>query len=153
MNVTLTLALALNLGLSAPVYAQAFYYPAEGQTPYQQQRDLEACRGWAVGQAGWPSSPPPAPSSTQSSSRGQALRGAIAGAAIGAIGGALRDEPGRGAAYGAMGGAAGAMGSQGRQGGGWSSAPQPNYSQRAGQQAQFERAVGACMTGRGYSVG
>ena len=91
--------------------------------------------------------PPPAPAPTTG-----AVRGAARGAALGAVGGAIGGNAGRGAAIGAGTGAVfGTMrrNDQIRQG----QAQQSAHAQQTGQQMEsFNRAVAACLSGRGYTV-
>src|SRR5215470_2797111 len=78
--------------------AQAVY-PAKGQSPEQQQKDMAECNGWAMQQTGGPGGAPP-PAAT-----GQGVRGAARGAAVGAAAGAIGGDAGKGAAAGATAGA------------------------------------------------
>ena len=71
--------------------AQAFVYPARGQSAQQQEFDRGQCYSWAVQQSGFDpanprvaSAPPPQPGMPQ----GGMFRGAFGGAAMGAVGGA-----------------------------------------------------------------
>ena len=131
---------------------QLFIYPQRGQSPQQQQQDRFECHQWAVQQTGFdpmmgmaPPPPPPAPTTG-------AVRGAARGAALGAVGGAIGGNAGRGAAIGAGTGAVfGTMrrNDQIRQG----QAQQAAQAQQTGQQLEsFNRAVAACLSGRGYTV-
>lgn len=131
---------------------QVFIYPQRGQSPQQQQQDRFECHQWAVQQTGFDpmmgsAPPPPAPAPTTG-----AVRGAARGAAVGAVGGAIGGDAGRGAAIGAGTGAVfGAMrrNSQTRQ----AQAQQSAHAQQVGQQqAAFDRALRACLSGRGYTV-
>jgi hypothetical protein len=134
-------------------WAQPYFYPMRGQGPDQQTRDRGECHVWAVQQTGFDptrmgAAPPPPPSGPQ----GQVLRGAGRGAALGAVGGAIAGDAGKGAAAGAaMGGLFGGMRRMDQQ-----RAQQEAHAQQqaavAGQQAGYQRALGACMSGRGYSV-
>jgi YMGG-like Gly-zipper len=131
---------------------QPFIYPSQGQSPEQQQRDRYECHTWAVQQTGFDPSmsqgamaPAPAP-------QGGVLRGGARGAALGAVGGAIAGDAGKGAAIGAAtGGLFGGMrqADQRRQ----QEAVQAQYQAAASQQqAAYTRALGACLTGRGYTV-
>jgi uncharacterized protein YcfJ len=80
------------------------------------------------------------------------VRGAAGGAAIGAVGGAIAGDAGKGAAIGAASGALiGGMrkNSQNRAYQEQQVQAQATANQRYG---DYERALLACMTGRGYSV-
>jgi len=139
-----------------------FIYPADNQTPEQQQADETACMDWAEAQTGLVLQPgsvdtqaagqaaqQQAADDTQGAAVAGAARGALAGVAIGAIAG----DAGTGAAIGATAGAIG-----GRR-------AKKSYEAQAGaagaQQAQeqsdeaiatFTRAAGVCLEGRGYTV-
>ena len=114
-------------------------YPARGQSPEQQQKDMAECQGWAMQQTGGPAAAP------QPAATGQGVRGAARGAAVGAIGGAIGGDAGKGAAAGAAAGAVvgGVRRRQDRR------AAEAASSQ---QNASFSNAVAACLTGRGYTV-
>jgi hypothetical protein len=139
--------------------AELFIYPRMGQSQEQQDRDKFECHSWAVRQTGFDpmrraaaSTPPPA----QQARRGGLGRGATRGAAIGAIGGAIGGDAGRGAAIGAGTGAAvGTM--RRRQQRREEQQAYTNWSrQEASQQQQgrdaYDRAMAACLDGRGYTV-
>ena len=171
----LLLALAGTLiaaGWVGDALAQAPYiYPAKGQSAEQQQRDRFECHGWAVSQTGFdPSNPqmaqaPPtaAPPPSTEPQQGGVLRGAGRGAAIGVVGGAIAGNAGKGAAIGA---ASGALigGFRRRDQQRRQDAQQQQY-QAQQQQAQaqqqqaaaqgrdsYNRALAACLRGRGYTV-
>jgi hypothetical protein len=130
---------------------QMFFYPQKGQSPQQQQNDQGECYGWAMQQTGYnptasQGAPPPPPPS------GGAARGAARGAAVGAIGGAIGGNAGKGAAIGAAtGGTIGAM-KRNSQTRAYNEEVAAQQSQTAQQQSNFNRAVAACMSGRGYTV-
>ena len=126
--------------LCGSALAQAIY-PSKGQSPQQQQQDMQACQGWAVQQSGANPGAPPPPSGPT----GQGARGAARGAAVGAVAGGIGGDAGKGAAAGA---AAGAMvgGMHRRQDRRAAQAAQANTSQA------YNGAMAACMEGRGYTV-
>ncbi len=136
--------------LPISVFAQqVMVYPAQGQTPDQLSKDRYECHMWAVQQSGF--DPSSGASSSQSSApqgsvgretaRG-GLRGAAAGAAIGAIAG----DAGKGAAIGAT---AGGL----KRGFGQVDANKAAAATGANEAANnYNRALGACLSGRGYSV-
>jgi predicted lipid-binding transport protein (Tim44 family) len=142
---------------SAP--AQGFVYPARGQTAQQQEFDRGQCYSWGVQQSGFdPANPPPptAPPPMQAAPQGGLLRGAFGGAALGAVGGAIGGDAGKGAAIGAaVGGLFGMMRraeqveQDQQQQASYASQQQNVLSQG---RANYNRAFGVCMTGRGYSV-
>jgi hypothetical protein len=130
--------------IAVPCQAQGvIIYPARGQSQSQQDQDNYACHNWATQQSGYnPSQPPP-----QASPYGPSpLRGAARGAAVGAVGGAIGGNAGKGAGIGAATGAL--IGGIRRQ---------DQYAQQQSsnsqQQALYNRAIGTCMQGRGYTVG
>ena len=153
------LAGTLVAGIPTLAAAQAFVYPARGQSPPQQEFDRGQCYSWAVQQSGFDpanprvaAAPPPQPGMPQ----GGMFRGAAGGAAMGAVGGAIGGDAGKGAAIGAaVGGLFGIM-RRAR----WQEEEQQQQqayqAQQQGALAQghsaYNRAFGACMTGRGYSV-
>ena len=134
-------------------------YPAQGQSPEQQQKDEFECYTWAKQQSGFDpmvvpqaTAPPPQQQGRQSSVVGGAARGA----ALGVVGGAIAGDAGKGAAIGAATGAlfGGMRRNQQRQ--------QQQQSQRQWEQQQaaqyqnnrnnYNRALGVCLEGRGYTV-
>jgi len=133
-------------------------YPAKGQSQQQVEKDKYACYEWGKKQTGFDpmqqptaSSPPPQQQSSASAPRG-AARGALAGLAIGSLAG----EAGKGAAIGAVGG--GLIGGARRRG--HQQEQQQAEQQWAQQQAneyhhrrnEYNRAYGACLEGKGYTV-
>lgn len=146
--------------LTGPAWAQdMFVFPAKGQSDEQMERDKFECYQWAREQTGFDpmkapqaSSPPPQTSSSGS----RPVRGAARGAAVGAAGGAIAGDAGKGAAVGA---ATGALV------GGIRRRDQAKQQQQAQQQAAeqqaaeysqkrgaYDRAYGACLEGKGYTV-
>jgi hypothetical protein len=141
--------------IAVPAVAQQMYiYPTQNQSPDQQSRDRYECHIWAVQQTGvdptnpqMAAAPPP-----QEAQQGGVLRGGARGATVGVIGGAIAGDAGKGAAIGAATGALiGGMrrrDQQRRQ-----EQQRRNYEQ---QQAQavgaYNRALTACLRGRGYTV-
>lgn len=158
--------------ICAPAVAQQiFIYPTEGQSPDQQNRDRYECHTWAVQQTGFDpmnvqaaqapaaAAPPPA----QEAPQGGVLRGGARGAAVGAVGGAIAGDAGKGAAIGA---ATGALigGFRRRDQQRRQQQQQQNYQQQQAQaqtqnqaslsarQDAYNRALSACLAGRGYTV-
>jgi hypothetical protein len=143
-----------------PPSTQPYIYPVRGQSPQEQERDRGECYSWAVQQTGFDPSnpqvqtgPPPEAGPPQ----GGMFGGAAKGAAVGAIGGAIGGDAGKGAAIGAAAGAV--FGGMRRRR--WMEAEEyQQMSYKAQQQAalsegrsNYNRAFGACMAGRGYTVG
>jgi len=150
---------ALSMLTAVPVAAQEMiFYPSGGQSPEQQSEDQGECHVWAVQQTGFDPANPPAPAGAAHAPapQGGAFRGAARGAAVGAVGGALAGDAGKGAAVGAGTGALlGGMRrrDQEREQTQQQTAAQSQYqSQVAQEQANYNRAVAACMGGRGYSA-
>lgn len=155
-NATVLLGLALwlaaGLGGGYVLGADLYIYPNRGQSPEQQSRDRYDCHLWAVQPTGFDptraqasASPPPPP-------RGGVFRGAARGAAVGAVGGAIAGDAGTGAAVGAAtGGLIGGMKQRGQA----QQQQQAQATQAAQQQsalAAYNRALSACLSGRGYTV-
>jgi len=147
--------LAALIAGAAPVLAQQpFVYPAKGQSPEKMASDKAACQSWATQQTGFdPMQAATAPAApAQQSQRGGLLRGGARGAAAGAAVGAIAGNAGEGAAIGAASGGllAGAKRRQQQK------AEQQTQAQQAQAHSQqvgnFQRAYGACLKGRGYSV-
>jgi len=143
-----------------PVFAQdPIIYPNKGQSPEQQEKDKSECYAWAKGQTGFDpmqvptaTAPPPA----QEAPQGGGVRGAARGAAVGAGGGAIADDAGKGAAIGAGSGALiGGMRRRDQQSQQqqaeqqWANEQAANYTN---QRNNYNRAYGACLEGRGYTV-
>ena len=135
---------------------QPLIYPANNQTPEQQNKDQGECYVWAKQQTGvdpvalaQQSSSQPGPSGPQ----GERLKGAAGGAVAGAvIGGIASDDAGKGAAVGAVVGTMAGGSRQRRR-----ARTEQQQQQQAQQQTQqglasYNRAFAACMEGRGYVV-
>jgi hypothetical protein len=157
----LSAILTILIGFSAvatAARADVFIYPAKGQSQERQDKDRYECHTWAVGQTGFDPSRAASTSTSaalQQKGRSQPhiLRGGARGAAMGAVGGAIAGDPGKGAAAGAaMGGLAGGfrrMDARKKQ------AHQQQTSVQPPQQSQrtaYDRAMAACLEGRGYTI-
>ena len=137
-------------------------FPAKGQSPEQMERDKADCYVWAKQETGFdPMQPPPpmaqAPQPASAAPTGERLRGAARGAAVGAVVGEIaNDDAGKGAAAGAAGGVmVGGMRKRDKE------REQVQQQEQAQQQQQaaydqarstYNRAFGACIEGKGYSV-
>jgi hypothetical protein len=142
-----------------------YIYPAKGQSQAQQDKDRYECHTWAVNQTGFDPSKPSsqtampaasAPNTYQPSQR-HIAGGAARGAALGAVGGAITGDAGKGAAAGAaMGGLAGGFRRRQerkqQQASQQQSAQQQQAAQQQSQSAAYQRAMAACLQGRGYTV-
>jgi hypothetical protein len=147
-----------------------FMYPARGQSQTQQDRDRYECHSWAARQTGYDPSrptttsmPAPPPTTAYQPSQRHIARGAGRGAALGAVGGAITGDAGKGAAAGAaMGGLAGGFRRRDemRQHQAQQQYAQQQYMQQhasaqsaqQGLRAAYNRAMAACLQGRGYTV-
>jgi len=151
MRVILGIGVAALLIATSAWGQQLYIYPQRGQSFDQQAVDKAECQRWATEQTGYnPATPPPPPMAGPP--QGGMFRGAFGGAALGAIGGAIGGDAGKGAAIGA--GVGGLFGGFRRM-----RAMEEEQAQMASYHAQtsqatgsFNRAYGACLRGRGYSV-
>lgn len=145
------------LSLAFAVQAQQpIIYPARGQSSGQQQTDTAECHSWAQQTTGvnpvalaeqMANSPPPP------QQQGRMMRGAGGGALFGTlIGGAAGGHWGEGAGIGALVGTMGSGMRMRREQQQAASQQQGMKQQASGQLAIYNRAVAACMTGRGYTV-
>jgi uncharacterized protein YcfJ len=135
---------------------QTIVYPAKGQSAEQQQKDMAECSAWAKQTTGvdpvavaQTSASQPAPSGPQGERVRGAARGAVGGAVIGEI---ANDDAGKGAAVGAV---VGTMAGGARQRRKADAAQQQQQQvQQQSQQAiaTYNRAVAACLEGRGYTI-
>jgi len=151
-------ALAITIGSMASATVclgqDLFIYPAKGQSQEQQDRDRYECHNWAVQQTGFDPtrmSTSYAPAATQAP-QGGLLKGAARGATVGVVGGAIAGDAGKGAAIGAASGALlGGMrrNDQIRQ---QQYQAQQSANANAAARDSYNRAMGACLQGRGYSV-
>ncbi len=132
-----------------PVFAQGniIVYPAKGQSNEQLSKDRYECHTWAVQQSGFDPSNAQA-ASPQPKQRGGVLRGGARGAAAGAAIGAIAGDAGKGAAIGA---AAGGLKRGFQQRDNNRNAQNQPAASSPGQDV-YNRALGACLSGRGYSV-
>jgi hypothetical protein len=146
--------------LPSAVAQDLFIYPSQGQSQGQQDQDRNECHAWAVRESGFdPVSPPPPPAGTpapQGSVGGGVVKGGAVGAAGGAVVGAIAGDAGKGAAIGAIGGGLfGGVRSNRRQAAHaeQQAAAQQQYQAQVAQLNQtYNRALAACLQGRGYTV-
>lgn len=140
--------------LSSASAQEIFVYPNKGQSAEQTDQDKYACHEWAKQQTGYDpmaaqagAAPPPSP--PQGGVARGAVRGALGGAVIGEI---ADDDAGKGAAVGA---AAGGLFGGMRQREARMQQEQQHQQQAAasaGGADTYNRAVAACLEGRGYTV-
>ncbi|MCK5573939.1 MAG: hypothetical protein KAJ12_14310 [Bacteroidetes bacterium] len=140
--------------------AKRAIYPADGQSPEQQQKDQLECYQWATQQTGWDPfvaydklvEQGYAAKQTAEEAEGGLVRGAARGALVGVAIGAIAGDAGKGAAIGAAaGGITGGMRSR-----------RARQSAEAEQQAaiddfnkhlqEWDKYYVSCMTGRNYTV-
>ena len=148
----------------SPPSTQVYFYPTQGQSPAQQDRDRYECYSWASQQTGFDPSLPQLPPHQRVEVVPQPPVGqnAAAGAVTGAFLGAAVSRPNRsfeGALFGAIAGTIlGATSDAARQD--QAARVQEGYDRRAAQTAArteqqaaaYRRAMGACLEGRGYTV-
>jgi hypothetical protein len=138
----------------SPIWAMAqqpIYYPAKGQSSQQQNRDQGECQVWAqqttgIDPARLAAAPQPQGPSGPAVGGGERIAGAARGAIVGEVFGG---HGGEGAVVGAMVGGARARRNQAAQ---QQATQQQAQSAHASQISTYNRAVGACMEGRGYTV-
>jgi uncharacterized protein YcfJ len=129
-----------------------FIYPAQGQSQDQQDLDEVQCRRFATERTGFDPRQTPTATTARPQTRGGMVGGGARGALLGTAIGAIAGNTGRGAAIGAASG--GLMGGMRRQD---SHRQQQEWEQRETENYQssrneFNRALGACLEGRGYTV-
>lgn len=134
------------------VKGEPIIYPSKGQSEKKMENDKYSCYGWAKNQTGFDPMKPPPTTQAPPIHQGERVRGAARGAAVGAVVGAVAGDAGKGAAAGAVGGTmVGGM----RQRDKMRQSSQAQQQQNADYEAsrnQYNRAFGACMEGRGYTV-
>jgi len=128
-------------------------YPARGQDQQTQDRDRFECHSWAVQQTGFdPTRASAAPGPAPPPAGPGLLRGAARGAAVGAVGGAIAGDAGRGAAIGAGTGAMIGGIRRADQNARFQQQQQAQASANSAQLNAYNRAMAACLQGRGYTV-
>jgi hypothetical protein len=156
-NKQVALALSVVLWPASGVLAQQpVIYPSKGQSVEQQNKDQGECYVWAKQQSGvdpaavaQASSSQPAPTGPQ----GERVKGAAGGAAAGAIIGEIADDDaGKGAAIGAVVGTVAGGARQRRSARAQQQQQQESQQSSQAALANYNRAFGACMEGRGYVV-
>ncbi len=141
------------LSASPTFAAEPIIYPAKGQSKELMEKDKYSCYSWAKEQTKFDPMQAPAPSAAAATKpQGGAVSGAAKGAAVGAVGGAIAGDAGKGAAIGAAtGGTVGAMkkkkGQKEQQ-----AAVQKETAAADQKRAEYNRAFGACLEGKGYTV-
>ena len=153
----------LAVALAATALAQdVIVYPAQGQSEEQMEKDKYQCYAWAKKETGFDpmktptaSRPPPQKEEKQGGVAKGAVVGGLGGAAIGGIAGG-KSGAGTGALIGAGGGAIfGGMRRSNQRDReekarlDWEREQANEYHQK---RSKYNRAYGACLEGRGYSV-
>ena len=146
---------------SDPANAQDLYvYPTKGQSQAQQDKDRYECHTWAVQQTGIDPSKPSTVTSGGSEStqpyqpsQRHVAKGAGRGAAMGAVGGAITGDAGKGAAAGAaMGGLAGGFRRRDERRQQANDQAANANAAASNQRVAYNRALAACLQGRGYTA-
>ena len=162
----LTTVLLLALAGSVTASADLYIYPNKGQDPELQRRDRYECHVWAAQQTGFDPSTyqapqpvvhPPVAGRDRREFGDDPVTGAAGGAAMGAVGGAIAGDAGKGAAIGAgVGALLGAFRTLDRES---NHKEIERRKEAAAKQAEVERlrndynrAISACLEGRGYTV-
>lgn len=145
MKKTLILSVLL---LPVSAYAAQMVYPAGGQSAEQQKKDEGECHMWAIDNSGYdPARPPVAAAPAQPAGpSGARLKGAAKGAIVGEI---ADGDTGKAAVTGAVLG--GSKQRRDRRNATSDAQAQASSQQQAGL-ADYNRAKGACLEGRGYTV-
>ncbi|MBN1613475.1 MAG: glycine zipper family protein [Deltaproteobacteria bacterium] len=146
------------------VVEKVYFYPREGQTPEQQERDRYECFIWAVQQTGFdpnlPLTLPERPVRVEAAPPvgHDTVALGVTGAMVGALAAGPRHAPG-GALIGAvLGMMAGAVSDSGRREYAWrveeayAASDRTRGSQLQWKILEYRRAMSTCLEGRGYSV-
>jgi hypothetical protein len=145
-------AVALMIAANAYAAQEPIVFPAKGQSSEQTEKDKYSCYSWAKGQTGFDPMQAQTATAPPPEKKGGAVRGAAGGALAGVAIGAIAGDAGKGAAIGAASG--GIIGGARRA---KSNKEQQQYAQEqaAGydqKRSTYNRAWGACMEGKGYTV-
>ena len=150
------IALGVLLSADVALAQQPIVYPAKGQSAEQQQKDTAECNAWAQQTTGvnpaalaQQSASQPASSGPQGERVRGAARGAVGGAVIGEI---ADDDAGKGAAIGAVAGTMAGGARQRRKAEAQQQQQQQTQQQTQQALATYNRAVSACLEGRGYTI-
>jgi Glycine-zipper domain len=136
-----------------------YIYPSKGQSQAQQDKDRYECHTWAAQQTGFDPSNPKSTTLNAAASRQyqpsqpHVIRGAARGAALGAVGGAIAGDAGKGAGAGAaMGGVAGGFRRRDERRQQANAQASDTSAAVSNQRTSYNRAMAACLQGRGYTV-
>lgn len=155
-----TLLLISMIALAGSALAQELIvYPNDNQSPDQQEQDQFQCYSWAKGQSGFDpmapptaTAPPPKKEAQQGGVGRGAVRGTVTGAAIGAITGDTKQGAKIGAASGALMGGMRRSDQKRREDTAQQQWEQEQIAQYTQARNNYNRAYGACLEGRGYTV-
>jgi len=155
------MAVVLTVSMSpSAIASEPFIYPAKGQSAEQQKKDRYECHVWATEQTGFDPSrsattitAPPAETDAKNEDTRNLIGGAALGTAVGAIAGKNIAESA------AIGASTRVLTSRLKNKRGQAKAQDAyeadlalNQSYVAQKRADYDRASGACLTGRGYTV-
>jgi hypothetical protein len=146
---------AASVGINSALAADLMIFPAEGQSNEQLEQDKFSCYGWARDQSGFdpmvvPKATTPPPSNEKKS--GGVVRGALGGAALGVLFGDSSKAAAQGAAAGGLIGGvrqSSANTNTEKANAQWEQEQAANY---ANNRNLYNRAYGACLQGKGYTV-
>ena len=149
----------LAFGADSVIAQELIIYPAKGQSQDQMEKDKFECYTWAKQQSGFDPMAMPqttAPPPKQETQKGGVVRGGLRGGAVGLAACAIAGDAGKGAAIGAASG--GLIGGMRRR----DQKRSQQQAQKQWEQEQanaymqgrnsYNRAFGACLEGRGYTM-
>ena len=150
-NACRVLAAVLLIGVKSAAAQDLYVYPARGQSDAQTARDKEECHDWAVKQSGV--DPAQVAEAAVAPPKGQGGEGGgLSGGALGAARGAISGDAGAGAMQGVgIGRLIHALRARRKMEEQQTAAAQAQQERQA-QLQKYDRALGACLTGRGYTV-
>ena len=153
-RIVLTFSIGL-LCASLSVQADLYVYPQKGQSAEQTDKDKHECYGWAKGKTGF--DPMAAPKATTAApkveeKKGGALKGGAAAGVTAKVFGSSSKTSKKAAAAGAVVGGAKQSSDNKKQQQAKKDWEQKEASNYAANRNEYNRAYGACLEGRGYSV-
>ena len=153
-----TLLLLFGIGI-ALAQQELIVYPSKGQSQEQTEKDKFSCYTWAKKQTGFDPMAPPTASEqppTKEAKQGGVVRGGVRGGVVGLAVGAIAGDAGKGAAIGAASGALfGGMRKNDqvrREKQAQDQWAQEQTAQYTSKRNEYNRAYGACLEGKGYTV-
>lgn len=142
-SIVILTAFAVTAGIAFG-QGEPIFYPNKGQDENQIEKDKYECYSWAKKETGFDPVEAQPTQSKHDTTSGGAARGAATGTAVGAIGGDVAKGAARGTVIGII-----------RKRVKDKKATQAQQQQAAGYEAkrkEYDRAYGACLEGRGYTV-